>query len=142
VTEFEGVFQPSHVDGKVKIYFPRHERRRRFIIVSLVTLACIGLVIGAVRIPSSLRPSNLDLHPIPQVVSIYIMRAALSSEIGSAAQVVSSVVNAVQIQFFKYWYVSLADTMTEWENPRTDTEFEDAMIPKLYLFEVIVRLQH
>jgi hypothetical protein len=64
------------------------------------------------------------------------MRAALSNEIGSAAQIVSSVVNAVQIQFFKYWYVSLADALTEWENPRTDTEFEDAMIPKLYLFEV------
>lgn len=58
------------------------------------------------------------------------------------AQIISSILNALQIQIFKYLYVSLADNLTEWENPRTDTEFEDAMIPKLYLFEVIFMLQY
>jgi hypothetical protein len=46
--EFDGVPQPSHLDGKVTIYFPRHERRRRLLIVSLVTFGCIGVVVGAV----------------------------------------------------------------------------------------------
>jgi hypothetical protein len=86
---------------------------------------------------SGLLRSLVYLHPHPlQVVSIYIIRAALSGPVGSAAQIISSIINAIQIQFFKYWYISLADSLTEWENPRTDTEFEDAMIPKLYMFEV------
>lgn len=48
--EFDGIFQPSHVDGKVKIYFPRHEKRKRFLIVTFITVGCIGLVVGAVII--------------------------------------------------------------------------------------------
>lgn len=46
------------------------------------------------------------------------MRAALSKSIGSNAQLVASVVNALQIQFFNYYYETLVDDLTEWENHR------------------------
>ena len=46
------------------------------------------------------------------------MRAALSKSVGSMAQLIASGVNAVQIQFFNYWYETLVDDLTEWENHR------------------------
>lgn len=65
------------------------------------------------------------------------MRHALSYSIGSAAQTVTSIVNAVQIQIFNAIYSLLADALTERENHRTDTAFEDSMIAKLFLFQFV-----
>ena len=48
--EFEGELQPSYVDGKTKIYFPRREKRRRLFIVGTIIFGCIAIVIGAVSI--------------------------------------------------------------------------------------------
>lgn len=71
-----------------------------------------------------------------QVVSIYIMRRALSYSIGSNAQTVASSVNAIQITIFNIIYSYIATALTDRENHRTDTEYEDSMISKLFLFQV------
>lgn len=71
-----------------------------------------------------------------KVVSIYIIRNALGKTIGSRAQLVASLANSLQIQVFNFFYSQLADYLTERENHRTDTEFEDSMIAKTFLFQV------
>lgn len=73
---------------------------------------------------------------ISQVISIYIIRNALAKSIGSDAQLVASLANSIQIQVFNFLYSKLADYLTERENHRTDTEFEDSMIAKTFLFQV------
>lgn len=73
-----------------------------------------------------------------KVVSIYIIRNALGKTIGSRAQLVASLANSLQIQVFNFFYSRLADYLTERENHRTDTEFEDSMIAKTFMFQVRV----
>jgi hypothetical protein len=75
---------------------------------------------------------------IIKVVSIYIMKRALSHSIGSNAQTVASFVNALQITVFNIIYSYIATALTDRENHRTDTEYEDSMISKLFLFQVII----
>ncbi len=66
-----------------------------------------------------------------QVVAIYIAKF-----LEIFGQVEASLVNAVQITVFNYLYGNLADFLTERENHRTDTLFENYLIAKLFLFQV------
>lgn len=45
-------------------------------------------------------------------------------------------VQAVLIQILSYYFQSVAETLNEWENHRTATEFEDNMIFKVFLFQI------
>jgi hypothetical protein len=97
--EFKGQLVTSFISGKDMVYFPPRERSKKICISSTVIFMFIILVVGV-------------------VVSIYIMRAALSRSMGSIAQLIASGVNAVQIQVFNYYYQTLVDDLTEWENHR------------------------
>lgn len=46
---------------------------------------------------------------------------------------IASVLNLIIIQTFGIAYKSIASSLTEWENHRTETEFEDAVISKVVL---------
>ncbi len=52
------------------------------------------------------------------------------------SQIVASVLNSVQIFVFNYLYNYVASALTLQENHRTDTEYEDALVAKLFLFQV------
>ena len=56
---------------------------------------------------------------------------------GSSAQTVASILNAAQIQIFNFLFQFLAAVLTNRENHRTDTQYEDAMIAKLFLFQFV-----
>lgn len=73
------------------------------------------------------------------VASIYVIRAQLTVLVGdTTAQSVVSIVNAIQIYVFNYLYGRAAERLTVEENYRTDTEYEDSMIAKFFVFQVIV----
>ncbi len=72
-----------------------------------------------------------------QVISIYLVRNALSKEMGTSAQTVASILNAGQIQVFNFLFQFLAAVLTDRENLRTDTQYEDAMIAKLFVFQFV-----
>ena len=56
---------------------------------------------------------------------------------GTSAQTVASILNAAQIQLFNFLFQFLAAVLTNRENHRTDTQYEDAMIAKLFLFQFV-----
>jgi len=116
--EFKGDTIKSFVDGKEIMHFPQKKRNSLIIESCVVIGVLIAVVIGA-------------------VVSIYIMRRALSKPLGSNAQTVASIANSVQISIFNAIYSLVADWLTTRENHRTDTEFEDSMISKLFLFQFV-----
>lgn len=116
--EFRGELKRSVINGKETIYFSKRIRNKFIMQSMLVIGSMILLVLGV-------------------VASIYVIRTALTHDIGSRAQYVASILNAVQIQVFNFVYTILADSLTERENHRTDTEFEDAMIQKLFVFQFV-----
>lgn len=87
---------------------------------------------------SFLAVAALILLVIGVVVSIYILRYGVVQYVGdSNAQTLASIANAVQIQVMNFIYSFLATALSERENHRTDTQFEDSMITKIFLFQFV-----
>jgi hypothetical protein len=55
----------------------------------------------------------------------------------SNAQTVASVLNAVQIQVLNFVYSKIATALTDRENHRTETMYEDSIIVKIFVFQFV-----
>jgi hypothetical protein len=75
------------------------------------------------------------------VAGIYWMRFILQqdADTNAYASTVASVANAVQITVFNTIYQKIVVHLTDNENHRTDTLYEDSMIMKLFLFQFVNR---
>jgi len=116
--EFHGTLIKSHIDGSEMIYFPEKKAQRlQMFSRSIVTTFILG--VAAV------------------VAGIYWIRYYLqqSEDTSLFASFIASVMNAVQIQVFNLIYQNIVVSLTNNENHRTDTLYEDSMITKLFLFQ-------
>lgn len=116
--EFTGVEIKSFVTGEDIIYFPPADFRTRvqfsFCMIGLMIMLVIGVV-----------------------ASIYYLRFSLQKDIGSSSSAVASVLNTAQIIIFNMIYQFLVQKLTNLENHRTDTSYQDSMIVKLFLFQFV-----
>lgn len=71
------------------------------------------------------------------VASIYVLRFSIESQVGTYASTIASVLNTVQITVFNYIYRAIVVKLTDYENPRTDTIYEDSLIMKLFVFQFV-----
>ena len=69
------------------------------------------------------------------VTTIYVLRYLVFPK--SSAQTLASVCNSVQIQITNLLYGFLATVLTDLENYRTETEYEDSMIMKIFVFQFV-----
>ncbi|KAE9032178.1 hypothetical protein PR003_g10888 [Phytophthora rubi] len=125
--EFEGIPTISPIDGSEIRYFSPQTRFRRVMgslfFVSMLILLVIGVVAG-----------------------IFIFRIAATSgkwkdiftvngmQLGGPA---ASTVNAIQIMVMNNVYSTVAEKLNRFENHRTDTEYEDHLIGKTFLFQFV-----
>ncbi|KAL4144975.1 hypothetical protein PRNP1_012649 [Phytophthora ramorum] len=125
--EFEGQPTISPIDGSEIRYFSPHARFRRIMgslfFISMLILLVVGVVAG-----------------------IFIFRYAATSgkwkemftvdgmQLGGAA---ASTVNAIQIMIMNNVYSTIAEKLNHFENHRTDTEYEDHLIGKTFLFQFV-----
>lgn len=109
----------SHINGSLQQYFSSRERNTRVSVSVLATFSLALLVVGSVS-------------------GIYLMRFAVSPQLGPAdAQTLASICNALLIDLLNRIYSFLAEALSEWENHRTDSAFEDSMISKIFVFQFI-----
>lgn len=122
--QFIGVKKPSPVDGQPEYFFPKNKKARLVTISSSVIGILIALVIGV-------------------VASTFVLRIALSNfnelNIGGVrfGGVLSSLLNAVTIQVLNSMYQDVAIKLTNYENHRTDTQFEDYLSAKTFAFQFV-----
>lgn len=121
--DYQGDVIPSFIDGSPMRYFPSNEQNRR---LCLSVVSIVGLVLLVTGV----------------VVGIYLMRYFLAASDGgplsdSDAQTLASICNAVQIQVMNYIYTFIATALTDNERHRTQTQFEDSMIAKIFLFQFV-----
>lgn len=120
---FEGTTLISPVDGQPTLYFSRRERSIRSFKSNVAIFGGILIVIGTVAfvffIRAIISASNLQYSGIQTAV------------------VLSSLLLAVQIQLMNDVYGSWAIKLNDYENHRTDTEYEDALIAKTFLFQFV-----
>jgi hypothetical protein len=106
------------------LYFPRAERNQRLVKSATVICGFIALVVAVVG-------------------SIFVLKLVLSRvkamTIGSIqlAGIIASIANAVQIQVMNMIYGDVAIKLTNFENHRTDTEYEDSLIGKTFVFQFV-----
>eukprot|EP00595_Chromulina_sp_UTEXLB2642_P003694 CAMPEP_0196764098 /NCGR_PEP_ID=MMETSP1095-20130614/5350_1 /TAXON_ID=96789 ORGANISM="Chromulina nebulosa, Strain UTEXLB2642" /NCGR_SAMPLE_ID=MMETSP1095 /ASSEMBLY_ACC=CAM_ASM_000446 /LENGTH=707 /DNA_ID=CAMNT_0042118727 /DNA_START=171 /DNA_END=2294 /DNA_ORIENTATION=- len=109
----------SFIDGsKNYIYYPSSKKAARLSYSFTLIGSYIMLVIGV-------------------VASIYYMRFSLQATIGSSASTLASIVNAVQITVFNVAYQYIVVLLTDLENHRTDTLYQDSLIVKVFIFQFI-----
>jgi hypothetical protein len=88
-------------------------------------------------IQSAIAIIGLIMLVLGVVASIYALRYALTDSLHKDAQTVASVLNAIQISILNYVYTLVAEALTNRENHRTDTEYEDSMVVKLFVFQFV-----
>ena len=116
--EFEGIVIRSYVNGELTLHFPQDSQERRLRFSTTVISTLILMVLGAVS-------------------GIYVMKFVLTKPLGSSASTLASIVNTVQINVFNYIYSNVARLIVENENHRTETEFADSLVSKLFCFQFV-----
>eukprot|EP00752_Nemacystus_decipiens_P016452 g14707.t1 len=118
--EYKGEFIPSPIDGKTILYYPTHKkawkaRRATAVIVSmvLIVIACIAAVYA---------------------FRWYLVYGTSGDWGKTWGGIITSVINSVQIQILNTVYKKVAVALTDFENHRTSTEYEDSLVAKLFCF--------
>ncbi|CAM9598929.1 unnamed protein product, partial [Ectocarpus sp. 8 AP-2014] len=105
------------------------ESRKRFIFSQTVILGLILVVIGVVASIFWLKYFLTQASPAQS--------SALDVRGVSFATIIPPLVNAVQIQVMNAFYGTVAIKLTDLENHRTDTEYEDNLIAKTFMFQFV-----
>lgn len=116
--EFKGALIRSYIDGDETLFFSPDEFNSRFASSQGVILSFMMVVVGC-------------------VASIYVLRYSLQADIGANASTVASILNTIQITILNTIYQFVATALTDSENHRTDTEYEDNLITKLFMFQFL-----
>lgn len=117
--QFHGTWVPSPIDGRLVELFPTYQKIFRMFMGHSVVTFCGALAIAAAA-------------GLLYARSVWIL---LDSGRKTELQVAASVLNAIQVQIGNMLYKRVASWLNEWENYRTETEFENALILKSFLFE-------
>lgn len=123
-TSYIGDIIENPVDGSPMRYYPRNKFYFRLGVSYHIIITLIIIVIGV-------------------VASIFYLRIILSQMKELTAGgiqwggTLTAIINAVQIQVLNALYNVVAIHLTEYENHRTDTMYEDALIMKTFIFQFV-----
>jgi anoctamin-10/anoctamin-7 len=113
---------PHPVDGSLYYYYPREEDRKRKAISVSVSVFFIMVVIAAV---------------VGMFSAKFVLASSSDTSVASAAGIIASLINAVQIQVMGMIYAEISLLLNKYENHRTDTVYEDALIAKSFVIQFV-----
>lgn len=116
--DFKGTWRPSPIDGKRVEYFPLIEKVKRALISQSVIWSLIGVVLAS-------------------VVAIFVFRKVLVEWDPQWGNILTAFINAIQIQILNVIYGMVSNKLNDYENHRTDSEYENALIAKTFLFKFV-----
>ena len=122
--------RPNPVTDKLEPYIPNLTRLKRtlgglgviFFMGSVVIASIAGIVIYRASVLAVLYAN--PTHYIRHNAKVFTSFSA-------------AVINLVFIKILSYVYVKLAVVLTDWENPRTKSEYHNALTFKMYVFEFV-----
>jgi threonine/homoserine/homoserine lactone efflux protein len=121
--QFKGEKTLSPVTGKPEVYYPQFYRTLRETFSQAMISILIFLVIAVIAC----------------VFAIRVLMAKANFAIAGVqmASIISSILLAIQIQILNAVFSDVALRLTNQENHRTDTEYEDSLIGKTFLFQFV-----
>lgn len=121
--QFKGITRRSPVTDELDEVFYANQKRRKYntlgIVVSIILICLILAIVAGITILRWELTSRLVYYGID--FSGYIC----------------STINAIQIQIFNFVYGLIAVKLTELENHRTQSEFENSLIVKTFVFQFV-----
>jgi anoctamin-10/anoctamin-7 len=118
--EFTGERVPSPVDGKIIEHFPFFKKVMRKMMSQMVVWTFIMCVIGSIFAIAILRQDIIQAGGSPM-----------------GGKILLGVVSAAQIQISNVIYGIVALKLNNFENHRTASEYENALISKTFLFKFV-----
>lgn len=115
LSDYKGVSRPSFIDGQPMKYVDIVQQNTRRRVAALVVTTAASVVVGI------------------NAAAFYLKFQLVKNNQADLSAIVD-VVNALSIAILDFIYKRLAFYMTEYENCRTQTDFNDSMITKLFLF--------
>jgi anoctamin-10/anoctamin-7 len=121
--QFKGEKIRSAITGHPALYFSRVSRFYRSVFSQTVISFLVLIVIAVIAIIFAIRIGISDT----------------GANIGGVnlGGIVSSILLALQIQFLNGFFGEIALKLTNFENHRTDTEYEDSLIAKTFCFQFV-----
>lgn len=114
-------YMPSPVTGKSEPYYSFSTFLMKLTSSLIIIIVCIGVVISAIA----------GIFVFKVFVTLEPEVTGLSQENGTY---LALVINAVVIIILGNVYKGIAKMLNDWENHRTDTQYEDALIAKTFIF--------
>ena len=125
--QFEGITIKSPVTGEEMSYFPSTEFSKRANMVQTAICACIlGVVVTVGGIFFFQYWLNLPANQNMLVIFGF-----------NGATIVAPLLSAIVINVLNALYTGVAVSMNDYENHRTATEYEDALISKIFVFQLV-----
>jgi len=130
--QFFGDKKNSEITGQPETVFNPNEKMKRNLISQTFISFMILMVLTAVV---SITVMKVIFNTVPSVTNtLDITLIGINIPFYS---ILPSVANALQIQIMNFLYGGVAQRLNEYENHRTDTEFEDSLIGKTFVFQFI-----
>jgi Calcium-activated chloride channel len=114
--EFKGEWLPSPITGQLEEQFPWFRKLMRIVLSQSVVWTMIIVVIGS-------------------LVGVFVLRDVLGDD--STATQITAVANAVIILILNSVYGWVSRALNDYENHRTDSEYENSLIAKTFLFKFV-----
>uniref|UniRef100_H3CZZ3 Anoctamin n=1 Tax=Tetraodon nigroviridis TaxID=99883 RepID=H3CZZ3_TETNG len=122
--------EPNPVTGVKEPYFPEKTRMSRMLTGSMVIVMMLCVVmIFLVTV--------VMCRGILTVVMFHTRSHILQTEAVTIANILSSIVNLCLILLMGRIYTALAEQLTKWEMHRTQTQYENAFIFKVFIFQFV-----
>ncbi|KAM9316467.1 anoctamin-7 [Gastrophryne carolinensis] len=118
------------ITGAMEPYFPDSQRLRRMITSFMVIILMMAVVIIALI-------SVIIYRLIIFVIVSNSNHEILSSSASYIASVTGSLLNLAAILILSKIYLTVAHFLTRWEMHRTQSQYEDAFIFKVHIFEFV-----
>ncbi|XP_040049243.2 anoctamin-7 isoform X2 [Gasterosteus aculeatus] len=122
--------EPNPVTGVKEPYFPEKTRLSRMFTGSMIIIMMLCVVMIFL----------VTVVMCRGIISLMLFRTGspvLRTEAGTIANVSSSVVNLGLILLMGRVYTALAEQLTKWEMHRTQTQYDNAFIFKVFIFQFV-----
>jgi len=114
--EFTGQIQLSTITMEKETVFEDWERNRRYALTGSVMFICVAVVIFV-------------------MLTVILLKNELLKQMGAPGATIGGVVNSMAVILLNLIYIQIAHTMNDYENHQTQTQYEDMLIMKLFLFQ-------
>eukprot|EP00980_Cylindrotheca_fusiformis_P024292 scaffold11725_cov116-Cylindrotheca_fusiformis.AAC.1 len=138
--EFHGTMRESPVTGDPELYYPSFKRKLHYLVSAVVTVSMLAIaftmMIISLNLQGYIRPKDETYHPFyyPRFASL-AADGEIFDSMTSWLFFVPVVIHAVSIFTLNKIYRRIARKLTDWENHEFQTDYENSLILKRFLFE-------